>query len=63
MALSDPDDLDEGDDVEEAVMGFAELKAWVKASLEAHSAWYTEAREAYDFVAGRQWDEDEEQAS
>jgi hypothetical protein len=43
-------------------MDFAALKAWVKASLEAHSEWYKEAREAYDFVAGRQWDEDEEQA-
>jgi hypothetical protein len=60
MALIDPDTDDI--DAEETGMDFAALKAWVKASLDAHSEWYKEAREAYDFVAGRQWDEDEEQA-
>lgn len=54
MALSDP-----GDD-QEAVTDFASLKAWATSALSQHSAWYKEAREAYDFVAGRQWDEDVE---
>lgn len=60
MALNDPDDLVEGADTASADPTFADLKSWVKASLEAHSEWYKESREAFDVVAGRQWDESEE---
>lgn len=50
------------DDPQPEVIDFLTLKAWVKQSLDRHCAWYEEAKEAYDFVAGRQWKEDDEEA-
>jgi hypothetical protein len=66
MALDDPS-LSTDDDGTDApapisTQSFIGLKKWVKASLSKHSEWYKEARECYDFVAGRQWTEDEQLA-
>lgn len=36
-----------------SIADFTKLKTWVKASLDAHSDWYAEAKECFGFVAGR----------
>jgi hypothetical protein len=38
---------------QDAGVSFAQLKTWVKDSLDKHSGWYEEARECFSFVAGR----------
>ena len=38
---------------------FSKLKDWYKQSKSHWHDWRTEARECYDFVAGRQWNEDD----
>lgn len=44
-------------DISATVDDFARLRGWVKNSMDRHAEWYKEARESYEFVAGRQWDE------
>jgi hypothetical protein len=56
MALADP-----ADDLSPEV-DFATLKGYVTSALNAHSEWYKEAREAFDFVAGHQWEDADELA-
>jgi hypothetical protein len=41
---------------------FLTLRAWVKDALSKHAEWYKESRECFDFVASRQWDEDDQTA-
>jgi len=36
---------------------FEQFKKWFRRSRDHYNKWFTEARECYDFVAGRQWDE------
>jgi hypothetical protein len=38
---------------------FEAMKSWFKRSQDHYSRWYNEARECYDFVAGRQWAEED----
>lgn len=48
-----------GDDVMTNDDRLAQLKAWYRQSRDHYSQWYTEAQECYDFVAGRQWAEED----
>lgn len=47
------------DDDDTSATDFISLKAWTKASLSEHAAFYKEAREAYDFPAGNAWSEED----
>jgi hypothetical protein len=47
-----PEELDDLDRMEE-------FKSWYRRSRDHYSKWFTEARQCYDFVAGRQWDEED----
>src|SRR5215467_4751814 len=38
---------------------FETFKIWFKRSKDHYANWYKEARECYDFVAGRQWAEED----
>lgn len=49
-------------DVPETYGRFTKLKGWVRKSLEDHSEWYKNARECYEFEAGRQWTDEEREA-
>lgn len=53
MALVDPEPQTGTD--------FIALKAWVKDALNKHAGFYEEARECYDFVAGRPWSTEDKQ--
>jgi hypothetical protein len=54
VALADPEPVTGTD--------FVALKGWVKDSLDKHADFYKEARECYDFVAGRAWSDDDKSA-
>lgn len=40
---------------------FAQIKAWVRSDIDHSAEWRKEAKECYDFEAGRQWDAESEQ--
>ena len=47
-----PDEMDDLD-------RFAQFQVWFRRSRDHYSKWMTESRECYDFVAGRQWAEED----